>query len=170
MKSIDVFRYRGNDETGAVTTVNISADTTILSSVTSTTQATASISINSDGTTTIATYGSNPAWHNAPAAGVGASFWVIITLTSGGVTTGTVGSRVQLTNGTSWTCVTTGSGAIRTKSAIGTLEIWDAASGGNMVSSGTFSLTASVEATQSNSGGGGDVFVDVGEDTGNEQF
>lgn len=171
MKSIDVFKYRGNDETGAITTVNLSATTTILTAITdTTTQATASISVNSDGTTTVSYYGDAPAWHNAPAAGLGASFWANVTLTTGTVTSGTTGSRVQLTNGATWTLATTGSGAIRTKNVTGTFEIWDAATLGNMVSSGTFVMNASVEASQSNGGsdGGGKIFIDPGTD-GDEQ-
>ncbi len=170
MKSITAFLYRGNDATGAITTVNLSATTTILTAVTDTvTQATASISVNPDGTCTAYYYGDAPAWHNAPAAGLGASFWALVALTTGSVTSGTVGSRVQLTNGHTWTAVTTGSGAIRTKTVAGTFEIWDAASGGNMVSSGTFALNASVEASQSNDAGGGVDFVEPGLDTSREE-
>jgi hypothetical protein len=172
MKSITAFLYRGNTDTGAVSTVNLSATTTILTAVTDTvTQATASISVNSDGTTTVYYYGDAPAWHNAPAAGLGASFWALVTLTTGTVTSGTVGARVQLTTGATWTAVTTGSGAIRTKTVSGTFEIWDAATLGNLVSSGTFDLNASVEASQSNGGsdGGGKIFIDPGID-GSEQL
>jgi hypothetical protein len=52
----------------------------------------------------------------------------------------------------------------------GTFEIWDAAAAGNLVSSGTFIMNASVEASQSNGGsdGGGKIFIDPGTD-GDEQ-
>jgi hypothetical protein len=172
MKSITAFLYRGNTDSGAVSTVNLSATTTIVTAVTdNVTQATASISINSDGTTTVSYYGDNPAWHNSPAAGLGASFWALVAVATGSVTSGTVGSRVQLTNGATWTAVTSGSGAIRTKNVTGTVELWDAFSGGNMVSSGTFALNASVEASQSSGGstGGAPEFVVPGLDQSREE-
>jgi hypothetical protein len=68
-----------------------------------------------------------------------------VDITSGSVTSGTTGSRVALTSGATWTVVTTGAGLVRFKVATGTIEIWDAASLGNLKASGTFSLSATVD-------------------------
>lgn len=155
MKPFKAFTYRGNDDAGALTDVNVYAYTSIVDYVGSTVQATASITLASDGTISLYAYGDGAAWHNVPAPGLGASFWVIVSLTSGSVTSGTIGSRLALTTGQTWSVTTTGTGDVRTKNALGTIQIWDAASGGNMVSSGTFKLEAIIEATFSSGGGGG---------------
>ena len=109
-------------------------------------QATASFSLNSDGTAT-AINGSPSYWYDPITAGIGASYWAIVTITSGSVTSGTVGSRVQLTAGHTWTCTTTGSRAVRRNFAEGTIEIYDAATLGNLIASGTFLVSAEVDNT-----------------------
>ena len=105
-------------------------------------QVTATLAMNSNGTVTRDGTSGATAWHYAPAAGLGSSYWALVTITNGTVTTGTVGSRVSLATGHTWTATTTGSSDTRLKECSGTFQIWDAASGGNMVSSGTFGLSA----------------------------
>ena len=146
MKSFAVFKYRGNDASGAIEFVNVLCEKIQSLYVGTTTQLTAAVSLNSDGTITLDGVGSPGTWHNTPAAGLGASFWVIVTLSSGSLTSGTAGSRVALTAGQTFSVTTTGSGTSRIKSAVGTIQIWDAAAAGNMVSSGTFELRAQVQA------------------------
>lgn len=107
-------------------------------------QPTASYSINSDGSCVGSTEYSPGSWITPVGGSYGSSYWVIVTLTTGTVTSGTTGSRVQIGTGKTWTCTTTGAGAFREKSAFGTIEIWDAASGGNKVASGTFEIIAQV--------------------------
>ena len=160
MKPFRTFMYRGNTETGAMTDLNVYGYTYLVDYIGSTAQATANIILISDGTMSVYAYGDGATWHNVPAPNVGASFWVIVTITSGSVSNGTVGTREPLTLGQTWSVTTTGTGDVRTKSALGTIQIWDAASGGNMVSSGTFKLEAVMEATFSadnGSGGGGGI-------------
>jgi hypothetical protein len=156
MKPFNTFKYRGNTETGAISTLNVDAYTYIVDYVGSLFQPAANIGFYSDGTIVLYAYGTGSTWHNVPAVGVGSSFWAIVTLTSGSLSSGTSGSRVSLADGQMWSVTTTGTAAIRNKSAVGTIELWDAASGGNMVSSGTFSLSATMEAnrTSDDSGGG----------------
>ena len=108
-------------------------------------QVTASFSLNADGSTGGAYEYSPGSWITPVGGSYGSSYWVIVTITTGSVTTGTTGSRVALTSGQTWTVTTTGTGASRAKSAYGTIQIWDAASGGNMKASGTFNLTAGVD-------------------------
>jgi hypothetical protein len=173
MKPFAVLRLGEDLEAGAISTINVSANKGIAVNVGSTAQATVSVTLNGDGTITYDGTGTPGAWHNAPAAGLGASFWAIVTLTAGTVTTGTTASRVALTNGQAWTIVTTGTGNVRTKSVTGTIQLWDAVSGGNMVSSGTFSLFAQVQAAGVIDGGGGqnsDGSVTINEFYINEQF
>ena len=155
MKPFKTFAYRGNTDTGALTDLNVYGYTSIVDYVGSTVQASANIILISDGTMSVYAFGDGAAWHNTPAAGVGSSFWVIVSLTSGSLTSGTIDSRLSLAVGQSWSVSTSGTGSIRTKNALGTIQIWDAASGGNMVSSGTFKLEAIVEATFSADTGGG---------------
>lgn len=113
------------------------------------TQVTCTVSLNSDGTISGTISG---AWHDPQTAGVGSSYWALVTITSGMVTTGTTGSRVSLATGHTWTVKTTGTSNIRYKFAEGTIEIWDASVGGNMVSTGLFLLEAS--GIQESEGGG----------------
>lgn len=155
MKPFKTFAYRGNTDTGALTDLNVYGYTKIIDYVGSTLQASANIILVGDGTMSVYAYGDGAAWHNTPAAGVGSSFWVIVSLTSGTLTSGTVDSRLSLAVGQAFSVSTSGTGDIRTKNALGTIQIWDAASGGNMVSSGTFKLEATIEANLSASGGTG---------------
>lgn len=155
MKPYIVFRYGEDLVSEARNPLNIAADRGIATVAGSTTQATVSVTLNSDGTITYIGAGSPGSWHTDPAAGLGSSFWAIVTLTSGAVTTGTVGSRVSLASGAGWTVTTSGTDSVRTSTAVGTIELWDAASGGNKVSEGTFNLLAQVQATSTVSGGTG---------------
>lgn len=163
MKPFKVFLYGEDLVSGALSPLNIAADRGIASVAGSTVQATVSVTLNGDGTITYAGTGSPGSWHTDPAAGLGASFWAIVTISSGSVTTGTVGSRVALTSGQAWTVTTTGTDSVRTKTAVGTIELWDAAAAGNKVSEGTFSLLAQVQATSTVGGGsgGGGIVQDV---------
>lgn len=111
------------------------------------TQATASFSLNADGSTGGADTFSPGAWITPVGGSYGSSYWVIVTLSSGTVTSGTTGSRVALTSGQTWTVTTTGTGVVRTKSVSGTIQIWNASVAGTMLASGTFDLTASVDNT-----------------------
>lgn len=157
MRPICIWPYLfGGLAAAPLSSFNVSAKTLKTVVTTSTDQSTASLSFNSDGTVTgtESNLGAGT-WHSNPAAGLGTSYWVIVTITSGAVTSGTVGSRVQLTGGTSWTATTTGTATRRIKSVVGTFELWDAASGGNMVSSGTLTLDAQVEASETSSTTGG---------------
>lgn len=158
MKPFKTFAYRGNTETGAISELNVEANTYVIDYVGSLLQPSANIGFYSDGTIVLYDYGTGSTWHNVPAVGVGSSFWAIVTLTSGTLSSGTSGSRVSLAGGQMWSVTTTGTAQIRSKSAVGTVQIWDAASGGNMVSSGTFSLLATMEAnrTSGSSTGGGE--------------
>jgi hypothetical protein len=111
------------------------------------TQATASFSVNADGSCGGADTFSPGSWITPVGGSYGSSYWVIVTLSSGTVTTGTTGSRVALTSGQTWTVTTTGTGVVRTKSVSGTIQIWNAATLGTMLASGTFDMTASVDNT-----------------------
>ena len=111
------------------------------------TQATASFSVNADGSCGGADTFSPGSWITPVGGSYGGSYWVKVDITSGSVTTGTTGSRVALTSGATWTVVTTGSGLVRFKVATGTIEIWNAAAAGTLMASGTFSLSAEVDNT-----------------------
>lgn len=144
----------GGDAAAPISAFNIGAQSILVTSATSSEQATASLFMNSNGTITATnTNLGSGAWHSNPADGLGVSYWVIVNITSGAVSTGTTGSRVQLTSGTGWTAVTAGTASLRRKYIVGTFEIWDAATLGNMVSSGTFTMDAQVEAASSVTGG-----------------
>lgn len=108
-------------------------------------QAMARFTINSDGSCTADRRGSPSAWITPVGGSYGSSYWVIVAITSGAVTTGTVGSRVAVGTGVSWSVSTTGTGVLRQAEAVGTIEIWNAATGGTMVASGSFSLFAEVD-------------------------
>ena len=123
-------------------TLNASADANEAEGYPS--QVTASFSLNADGSTGGAYSFSPGSWITPVGGSYGGSYWVIVTLTSGTVTTGTTGSRVSLSSGQTWTVTTTGGGAFREKAVSGTIQIWDAAAAGNMKASGTFDLVASV--------------------------
>ena len=124
-------------------TLNVSAET-FLTGVGGT-QATASLSVNADGSIGGADYFDPGSWITPVGGSYGSSYWVRVDITSGSVTTGTTGSRVALTSGATWTVVTTGAGLIRFKAATGTIEIWNAAAAGTLMASGTFSLSATVD-------------------------
>ena len=110
-----------------------------------TTQATASIEFQTDGTVV----GGNVSqlnWFSTITAGIGSSYWLLVnTPSSGTFTTGTVGSRQQLNAVRGYTATTTGAGAIRIKSVTATYEIWTASTGGSQVGSGTITLYAEVD-------------------------
>lgn len=125
--------------------LNVSAET-LLTGV-GATQATASFTLNSDGSTTGADTFSPGSWITPVGGSYGSSYWAIVTLTTGTVTTGTTGSRVAIGTGIGWTVTTTGTSSFRRKFVEGTIQIWNAASGGTMVASGTFYLNAEVDNT-----------------------
>ena len=143
MKSIDAFRYRGNTDTGGTVALTYNAYTVAFYPTGDPGQASAYIFLNSNGTITGAlTNRGSSAWHTAPAAGVGSSFWCVLTLSSGTLTYGVAGTRFQLTSGYTFGITTDGASSPRVKTVTGTLEIWDAAAAGNLISSGTFLLEA----------------------------
>ena len=104
--------------------------------------ATASFSLNSDGSCGVVSTGGPSAWITPVGGSYGGSYWAIVTITSGAVTSGTVGSRVAVGTGVTWTITQPLDTGDNTNTASGTIQIWDAAAAGNMVASGTFSLTA----------------------------
>jgi hypothetical protein len=110
-----------------------------------TTQATASIEFQTDGTV-VGGNDSQLNWFSTITAGIGSSYWLLVnTPSSGTFTTGTVGSRQQLNAVRGYTATTTGTGAVRIKSVTATYEIWTASTGGSQVGSGTIVLSASVD-------------------------
>ncbi|MGA0927104.1 MAG: hypothetical protein ACO3RW_07895 [Burkholderiaceae bacterium] len=126
-------------------TLNASASTLLVG--VGLTQATASLSINADGSVGGADTFDPGAWITPVGGSYGGSYWVKVDISSGSVTTGTTGSRLALTSGQTWTATTTGTVLVRAKNASGTIEIWDAAAAGNLKASGTFNLTAEVDNT-----------------------
>lgn len=125
--------------------LNVSAETTLTG--VGSEQATASFYLNSDGSCS-GGYAFNPgSWITPVGGSYGSSYWAIVTLTSGTVTTGTTGSRVAIGTGIGWELTTTGVNVFRSKTASGTIQIWNAASGGTMVASGPFNLFAQVDNT-----------------------
>lgn len=109
------------------------------------TQATASFSLNSDGSCSGATSFDPGSWITPVGGSYGGSYWVIVTLSSGTVSTGTTGSRVAIGSGVTWTVTTIGTGFVRLREVVGTIQIWNAASGGTMVASGSFYMAAGVD-------------------------
>jgi hypothetical protein len=145
MKTLATFLYRGNADTGATLEYVINAYTKVTYETGSIYQATAYVGLNSDGTITASlTNKGSSAWHQTPAAGVGSSFWALLTVGTGTIGTGTTGSRVSLASGQAWSITTEGSGQSRVKTFTGTMEIWDAASGGNLMSSAPVTMEARV--------------------------
>lgn len=108
-------------------------------------QATASFTLNSDGSCTSVQRGGPGSWITPVGGSYGGSYWAKVDITSGAVTSGTTGSRVAIGSGVTWSVTTTGSEVLRSAEAIGTIEIWDAAAAGNLKASGTFNLYAEVD-------------------------
>ena len=117
-------------------------------------QITARFSLNADGSCSIDASGNPGSWATPVGGAYGSSYWAIITLTAGTMTTGTTGARVSLATGYAWTVTTSGYAEIRKNTVSGTIQIWNAASGGTMVASGTFYMYAEVDNSSTGSGGG----------------
>ena len=130
---------------GAGSVLSSNFDDNIFLTDVGTSQATAGIEFQTDGTVN----GTNIAqlnWFSTITAGIGSSYWLLVnTPSSGTFTTGTVGSRQQLNAVRGYTATTTGAGAIRIKSVTATYEIWTASTGGSQVGSGTITLYAEVD-------------------------
>lgn len=118
-------------------------------------QVTARFSLNADGSCSIDEFGNPGAWATPIGGAYGSSYWAIVTLTAGTLSSGTVGARVSLATGYAWTITTTGYADIRKNTASGTIQIWDAASAGTMVASGTFYIYAEVDNVTIGGPGGG---------------
>lgn len=135
--------FGSNSGAGSVLSSNFD-DNVILYGV-GTAQATASIEFQTDGTVV----GGNISqlnWFSIAQAGIGASYWLLVnTPSSGTFTAGTVGTRQQLNAVRLYTAVTTGTGSVRSKSVTATYEIWNAATAGTQVGTGTIVLTAEVD-------------------------
>lgn len=142
--------YSGNNivfgsgsTTGAVLSSNF--DDSIFISNAGGSQATAGITFKPNGTVE----GVNVVqlnWYSAISAGIGASYWLLVnTPSSGTFTAGTIGTRQQLSSDRAYTAVTTGAGPVRQKAVTATYQIWDAATGGTQVGSGTITLSANAE-------------------------
>lgn len=164
MKPISPMRIGANQGAAVsaglpISSFDIYAKSVRILSPSSSDQATATVTVNGDGTITATQNNlASGQWHTNPASGLGASYWIILTPSSGTLTSGTSGSRVQLTNGTTWTAATSGTGSLRRNQFIGVFQIWDAASAGNMVSTGTMTIEAEVQASQAYTPGGGGGF------------
>lgn len=109
--------------------------------------ATASFSLNSDGSCGVVANGGPAAWITPVGGSYGGSYWAIVTITTGAVTSGTVGSRVAIGSGVTWRITQTFDGSDNTNTASGTIQLWDAAAAGTMVASGTFSISATTIST-----------------------
>lgn len=150
MLPFDVLRMVKSESgggSGGGSGVLASASATARTLVRGSSQAYASISLNSDGTCTVFKTGGPAYWHDPVTASIGNSYWAIVTVSAGALTSGTVGSRVQIGTGKTWACQTSGIYALREEYAIGSLEIWDAASGGNKVATWDFEIEAVVDNT-----------------------
>lgn len=86
----------------------------------------ASYQLNTNGGYTQDGTGAAGDWYTPTATGIGSSYWVLATILSGpSLFSGTIGTRQQLSSDGKWECQL---GAETELS----LEIWDAASGGNL--------------------------------------
>lgn len=107
----------------------------------------ASLSFNTDGsiTSTGTTTGSGPnlghsKWFIPLSAGIGSSYWIRATLSSGNAwTSGTMGSWIQLSSIRTWTTNAAG-GSV--KSNVTLFEIASDAGGSNIVATGSITTTA----------------------------
>lgn len=124
---------------------NAYSDSQILAGV-GATQALSGITFETNGTVT----GLNeiqPNYFDPTTTGIGSSYWLLVTATSGTFTSGTTGSRLQLSSSRAYTCQTTGAGIVRIKGVSASYELWDAASGGNIAGSGSITLYSEVDNT-----------------------
>jgi len=108
---------------------------------------TVSLFFNSDGTvsatkTAAASWNTGPVahnWFNPTLAGAGNAYWVRATINSGSLTSGTTGAWTSLASNQSW---------VVTKAVIGvlscnmTIEIASDSGGANIVTSGSYTITA----------------------------
>jgi hypothetical protein len=109
------------------------------------TQATASIEFQTNGTV-VGANNAQPNWFDPTTTGIGSSYWVLVNApSSGAFTVGTTGSRLALSSTRLYSVTTTGAGLVRIAGAVATYEIWNAASGGSQVGSGTITLQAEVD-------------------------
>lgn len=75
------------------------------------------------------------AWYNPITTGVGTGRWVLLTSIGGALSvSGTIGSRVQLSTNPFWTA-SMYSGLVRSRTL--TMQVYDAASGGNLLGTGS---------------------------------
>lgn len=108
-------------------------------------QATASIEFQTNGTV-VGANDPQPNWFDPTTVGIGSSYWVLVNApTVGAFTVGTTGSRLALSSTRLYSVTTSGGGVVRTAEAQATYQIWNAASGGSQVGSGTITLFAQVD-------------------------
>ena len=135
--------FGSGSATGAVLSSNFNDEIFISNAGGS--QATAGITFQPNGTVD----GNNVVqlnWFSSISAGIGASYWLLVnTPSSGTFTTGTIGTRQVLSSARAYTATTTGAGPVRQKSVTATYQIWDAATGGTQLGTGTITLTANAE-------------------------
>jgi len=137
------FAARSILPTGGVLNSNFS-DSQILVGVGSS-QATASIQFQTNGTV-VGANDAQPNWFSPTTTSIGSSYWVLVNTPSvGAFTVGTIGSRLALSSVRLYSVITSGLSVLRTAEAQATYEIWDAASGGSQVGSGTINLYAEVD-------------------------
>lgn len=93
-----------------------------------------------------ATWNQGPVAHNwfngAPSTGIGNNFWVRATLNSGTLNGGTTGVWLQLSSDRTWNVLRSSAG---TQTANLTLQIATDAAGANIVTSGTYVITANFD-------------------------
>ncbi len=85
-------------------------------------------------------------WYLPTTTSIGSSYWLeMLSPSVGTFTAGTTGSRVAISGNPNYTCTTTGGTITRQKYVKADFKIWDSASGGTQVGSGTITLSASVD-------------------------
>lgn len=119
---------------------------TVSSTTATPTNAAATLNFTSTGTVTSSRAGIGSTvshnWHLAPGAGVGNSFWLRATVTSGtNPTTGSINSWVQLSGTTTWQNSDTLANGLAVTSTL-LIEIATDSGGSNVVTSGSYTLTA----------------------------
>lgn len=112
----------------------------------------ASLTVGSDGSFSVGGTGSivsntigSDAWYYPNLAGVGSSYWVRATLSSGSTpSTGTMGSWQQLSSGRTWSN-SSGGGAFGSRTSTILFEVSTSSGGTPVVCSGTVTITAEHE-------------------------
>ena len=102
----------------------------------------AGLTFNTDGQVTGINTGKQN-WFSPTISGIGSSYWLEVgTPTSGSFTVGTINTRLALSSSRSFYVTTGGGGVIRTAQVVAPYNIYDAASGGTSVATGTLDFFA----------------------------